>query len=317
MEPAIQPHAEGHVPDPFQNQFGRASKPALPVLVAGLVTGILALAGAWFLYEATEFNLMGWYFWFVLPAGAIITGLVAGSGYGIASWKTGTKISKGLLWAVVGLQVVCYFGMQVMEYRQVVALFEIEDLSFLAYFDEATRSWAFITDGETGAAMGAWGYAFRLLEIGGFVFGGLVAPLVMRAAPFCEACQVFMKRKQVGLVPAGVEPRKVGKKDVAGQEAFAAEAEAAWNGGIDVLEGLCDAAMAGDADRFHALMSPYAGDQKAIDKLTARIRVMAEVCPQCHQGAVVSESLVGQGENLQTTAMTRTPIGPQLARTLR
>jgi hypothetical protein len=52
-----------------------------------------ALVGVYLLATNTkDFNIMGWYANYVLPIGALLVGLVASSGYGIASWITGQKI---------------------------------------------------------------------------------------------------------------------------------------------------------------------------------------------------------------------------------
>ena len=64
----------------------------LMVVIAGVVTTTLALLGVWWLdNNTTDFNIMGWYGNYVIPAGALIVGAVAGSGYGIASYLTGSE----------------------------------------------------------------------------------------------------------------------------------------------------------------------------------------------------------------------------------
>src|SRR5678815_2792706 len=79
------------------------------VLQCGIVTSVLALAGVYWLgRNTTDFHIMGWYANYVIPAGALIVGLVAGSGYGIASWFSGVRISRGLLWTVLLLQTGAY-----------------------------------------------------------------------------------------------------------------------------------------------------------------------------------------------------------------
>src|SRR3954467_8419799 len=79
--------------------------PYLIVLLGGFITSALTLAGIyWLNRKSPDFHPMGFYANYVIPAGAILVGLVAGSGYGIASWLTGARIGRGLLWTVVAMQ---------------------------------------------------------------------------------------------------------------------------------------------------------------------------------------------------------------------
>ena len=65
------------------------------VVLAGVATTMLALLGVWWLDNHTEsVHVMGWYADYVIPAGALLIGLVAGSGYGIASYLTGFRIRR-------------------------------------------------------------------------------------------------------------------------------------------------------------------------------------------------------------------------------
>src|SRR5690606_3808450 len=89
---------------------GANRKGQLFVLQTGLITSALALLGVWWLSWYEEINPMGWYVNFILPAGAVLVGLVAASGYGIAAWLSGLKIGRGLLAAMAGLLILAYFG---------------------------------------------------------------------------------------------------------------------------------------------------------------------------------------------------------------
>ena len=56
-----------------------------PVLLCGLATTALALFGVYLLDAKTDdFHIMGWYANYILPVGAVIVGVAASSGYGIA-----------------------------------------------------------------------------------------------------------------------------------------------------------------------------------------------------------------------------------------
>src|SRR4051812_26512742 len=98
-------------PDAKEVYAPRKRSPYQFVLWSGIITSVLALAGVyWLSKNTTEFHIMGWYANYVIPVGAIIVGLAAGSGYGIASWISGVRISRKLLLVVVLLQTAAYIG---------------------------------------------------------------------------------------------------------------------------------------------------------------------------------------------------------------
>ncbi len=78
------------------------------VLLAGSATTFDALTGVFAAAHAGE-NIMGWYADYVLPVGALLVGMVAASGYGIAAWVTGLKMTPRLMWSVAGELALSYF----------------------------------------------------------------------------------------------------------------------------------------------------------------------------------------------------------------
>ena len=156
----------------------RLPSPYLFVILCGIITSILALAGVhWLTKNTTDLQIMGWYANYVIPAGAILVGLVAGSGYGIASWFTGVRISRWLLLTVLLLQTAAYVGAEYVEYRDVLNEFQKAGLvmvqpgdapSFLKYYDWKARNFAWKDKNFNGAPerLGGWGYVFVLLGAG-------------------------------------------------------------------------------------------------------------------------------------------------------
>jgi hypothetical protein len=295
------------------------SKTSLPVLGAGLVTTALALLGVWAANQSSDdFNIMGWYGYYVIPAGALLVGLVAGSGYGISSWLTGVRISRNLLLAVLLLQVTGYFVAQYIEFRHLVSAYGGGDVGFFEFFDLTTRSFAFKgRDGSPGDALGGWGYVFRLLEIAGFAFGGMIAPLILRAKPYCETCQVYMRTTNLGLLPAGITPQKIKKKDAEGRARFKQDHEAAWEKGMLSLEELRRAATEGKTSRFNEILEAHQLNQKEIGKLTTRISVSLSACPSCHAGLLTAVQLNGQGDKIVRENLGSSEVNPGLAREVR
>lgn len=295
------------------------SKTSLPVLGAGLATTALALLGVWAANQSSDdFNIMGWYAYYIFPLGALLVGLVAGCGYGVASWLTGVRISRNLLLAVLFLQVAAYFVAQYIEFRHIMAAYGSEDVGFFEYFDATTRSFYLKSKGSSpGDALGGWGYVFRLLEIAGFAFGGMIAPLILRAKPYCENCQIYMRTKNLGLLPAGVKPQKIKKKDAEGQARFQEEHDAAWEQGMMSLEELRRAGTDGKTSKFNEILEAHQLNQKEIGKLTNRISVSLSSCPSCHAGQLNASQLSGQGDKIVREDLGSTEVNPGLAREVR
>src|SRR5688572_5840866 len=148
------------------------------VIQTGLITTAIALGLVYWLSHATEFNPMGFYVKFIIPLGAIAVGALAGAGYGLASSWTGAKIGRGLLLTVMALLIAAYFTAQYIEFREMDLVYEDtgQPVSFIDYFHATTVNMTFTSTrsgAQEGEPLGMWGYAFRLLEIGGFVLGGL------------------------------------------------------------------------------------------------------------------------------------------------
>ena len=87
------------------------------VLISGLATTALALVGVYVLDAKTDFHIMGWYANYILPIGAVLVGVAASSGYGLASWFSGIKITRSLLWIVLALQLAAYFATQYIGFK--------------------------------------------------------------------------------------------------------------------------------------------------------------------------------------------------------
>lgn len=279
----------------------------LIVLIAGVATAIGSL-GLLFILSVVfpNFAAMGFYIEGVIPLGAILVGIVAGSGYGIASWVTGCKISRGLLVTVILLQVAVYFIAQYLEFAMLrVALGDELAVSFWQYFDIMTRAFCWQEDGQPGDPFGAWGYGMRALEIAGFALGGIVAPAILFAVPYCDKCQVYMRSKELGLLPAGVLPKKIKKKDTEAQQAYEHEIGEALQGGQELVKQMTEMISTGSADAFAGVLAEHAARKKEIGKLTSRITVKLQHCRRCGSGNVIFQLASGQGDTVSTSEIAK------------
>jgi hypothetical protein len=302
---------------PLEEHVPRSSKPYFTVLMSGVFTSAITLAGVYWLGKNTDdFYIMGWYANYVIPAGAIIVGIAAASGYAVASWLTGTRISRGLLSAVLLLQTVAYVTAEYVEYRDVMdglkqrGLMIGQEPSFPQYYDFKARSFAWKKEGggnQPGQPLGGWGYVFVLLGAAGFILSGLIAPALLYAVPYCEPCQRYMKRKRLGVLPASAVVKKIAKKDQAAQEAHAKDQEQAGVKADEALARLRAAIAEGRADTVKQELFA-AGASKANEKLPRRVRVSLVWCKSCREGRIAMDLVSGNGRDLQQVKLSEHPV---------
>lgn len=287
-------------------------RPGLLVILAGIGTSLGTLASLYVLEQmAPAVNVMGWYVNFIIPGGAMLVGFLAGSGYGFASWLTGAKIGKGLMLQVLLLQVACYFLAQ---YVTFLLLNLPPGLSFWNYFDFTTRAFAWDNHGKPGTPFGVWGYAMRTLEISGFSLSGLLAPAILFSVPYCDACQIYMRTRDLGRLPAGIVPRKLKKKDTVGEEAYVNEQKAALEEGKTRIEELLTAVANHQPQQFAELLHRFSARRKEIDSHTSRVVVTLHHCRCCHQGTLVLKLNSGHGEQIVITDLAQAALEPEFVR---
>jgi len=290
------------------------------VLLGGAVTIALALAGVWLADRAGE-NVMGWYADYVLPVGAILVGLVASSGFGLASWFSGTKVSGLLLLAVVVMLFGGYCLAQYVSFRlafpEGVLLPSGRPAGFLEYYDAVTRNFSWVEHGKAGEPLGALGYLVRLGEVIGFTGGGVLVPVALRKMPYCEACRAYKRSPLVARIPAGIVWKRVNPKrkpqEAQAQEAQAAAAAEAGQAKLQALlaaakvDGPTLAQAAGEAG------SPR-GTARAVERLSARIWVKLVHCRRCGQGDLAAALVTGQGKAVRRAPLSQTPVDPEVVR---
>jgi hypothetical protein len=292
----------------------------LMIVLAGLATSMAVLAGVFFLARADpDFSIMAWYALFIVPAGAVIVGIAAGSGYGLASWLAGRKVSGTLLGLILALLLGAWGGAQWLQFRSLhlVRLDSGIPVGFFEYFDFTTRSMALtFGHGKTSSGeLGLLGYLFRLLEAAGFVGGGLVIPLVLRAKPYCDRCQSYMRQRASWWFAAAVAPRKIARKDAAGRDAYAVEMKAALESGLAVAQRLVEAVAARDSSAFQSALTP-AIPAKSVLKLERRIEARLVACPHCGDGQLIVNLHSGHGDKSRTEQIARPDLDGGFTRSL-
>jgi hypothetical protein len=302
-----------------------ATGKTMAVVLAGVITSALALLGVWWLDANTkDWHIMGWYGDYVIPAGALIVGFASGSGYGIASYLTGLRIRRGLLWSVLALQLGAYVAAQYLEFSALMRAHPMveEDgapLSFPRYYHLTAINFAWDDHGRTGAPLGMWGYVFVGLGVLGFVAGGVLAPAVLIKAPYCDRCRLYMKRRRLALVPASAKARRIAKKDAAGLAAHTEENERAVATAQAVLERVAAHAAQGDARAIQSELAPYpprGAEARRANKLLRRLQVGLVHCRNCGDGYLQPTFLSGQGHGIRAEHLARTDVTPDVAHVL-
>lgn len=293
----------------------------LMIVIVGLVTTLIALGGVYAINLATdELNLMGLYILFIIPAGAIMVGIAAGSGYGIMSWFTGRKVGGSLLIAVVVLQILAYGAAQWVEFMSLQLVYEDgQPVTFFEYFDHVTRSMAFTSrhSSTESGALGAWGYLFRLLELAGFALGGLVIPAALRSKPYCERCRSYMRTRSLVWLPAAVPTRKVPKKDTEAKLQYEQEMKQAFEQGMETAKNLIEAGAEADATTIRNTVDRYADGKKQTLKLLHRIEAKLSVCPGCNDGLLVCHLSSGFGDKIQIQKLAEQSVPATVVQSLR
>lgn len=300
---------------PIDEHDSHLGKPYVSVLMSGVLTSAVTLAGVYCLGR-DDFYIMGWYANYVIPAGAIIVGVAAASGYAVASWLTGTRISRGLLLAVLFLQAVAYVTAEYVEYRDAVDTLRQHGMligpepSFAQYYDFKARSFAWKGQGamnQLPEPLGGWGYVFVLLGAAGFILSGLIAPAVLRSVPYCERCQRYMTTMQLGALPASAPLTKFAKRDQAAQEAHGRKDEQAAANADDAIARLRGAVAEGRADSVKRELLA-AGVAKANEELPKRVRVSLIWCKSCEEGRIALVLASGQGKAVQVMKLAEDPV---------
>ena len=291
----------------------------LPVVIAGFATTVLALVGVWWLNRnTTDFHMMGWYASYVLPVGALLVGFVAGSGYGLASWWTGLKIRRALLAAVLGLQLAAYVAAEYIEFRDVARAVGVDTgvREFRAYFHLKATSFAWSRHGRTGEPIGMWGYFFIGLAVVGFAAGGVLAPAILSRVAYCERCQMYMRSRRLGTLPASVKARRVSKKNVEEVTAYEAEQRQAGEQAAARLREIAELTAKNDGFGLKATFDRERPGERATWKLPARIVINLVHCRSCLDAHMQPVSWVGHGNQQRQTKLDPIPASTEIVKAL-
>lgn len=283
------------------------------ILYGGLATS----AGALFLVyliAKSGFNLMGLYWFFIVPVGAILVGLVSGVGYAVMSRWTNFRASGTYLWFVVGVSLLTYGASHYVTYQQVLSNYGItsDQLSFINYMRVTTESTEMADhDGDNGFTVGKFGYLLLLLEAVGFSGAAAIPLLIVSQAPYCEDCSRYMTKnweafhnsEKTTAELKGKKDEKIALIEASMQEVLAKTLSEEQAGGSEAAASVIDAAK---LEAWRSEMGPI--NKKAI----ARVHVTAKHCEGCgRQHADVKLEFVNVSKEPQSNDLASAYIEPE------
>lgn len=303
---------------PYEAIAPPAGKGPLPVLLAGAATTAAALALHHVLLR-TGVDVMGFSLNFLLPVGALLLGLIATIGFGVAAWQGGRRIDRVILLGGLVVLLGGYLGGEVFEFNRRFPNGQPYGgrlLGFWGSYQLSARQQRFSTrSGRLGSSAGDLGLVARGMQVALFVLGGLAAPLVLRKKPYCATCSRYRRSKSIAVVPAGLPPKVFGNNSPERVALRAEKAEAAQA----TLRAVLAAAAANDgaavADRLQ--QDGPAARKREAGTCDARLHFDLHSCERCGEGELVAAMLTGQGKQIRRVELSRQPVKQPVTEALR
>jgi hypothetical protein len=170
----------------------------LGVSIFGILSFALTVVAVVVIERLTGFNLFTLSVWVVVPAGALITGAAAASGYYFGSLFFHTKPVWFLLVQMVIVAAVAQIAIYYAEYATMV----LENgtkasslISFPDYLDRyLTKMHMRVGRGAQDAGeVGSFGYWLAVIQFVGFLVGGVAVFIFLKGYPTCQACGRYLR----------------------------------------------------------------------------------------------------------------------------
>jgi hypothetical protein len=185
-----------------------SSLPGFIVLLAGVVTSAAVL---WIVSVLADsgINVMGLYYFYLVPVGALLVGLFSGLGYAIASRKVNMTLTPRFVTSMVSISLLDYLANQYVTYGSLMERMHLSlQFSFLDYLRDTCENMTF-NRGEgapPGAPIGMIGYLVKGMEVLGYVAGAtLPAKMALHSVattPDCLKCHQYYVAKRFGYINA-------------------------------------------------------------------------------------------------------------------
>ena len=169
---------------------------------AGIVAAVGVVAINVLMQRALDLDFLGLTLWFIVPAGALIGGLGAASGYYAAARATQTLPSRRMLIEMLAIAFSTWLLMHWVEYAT-IALSDgslvRDQVAFWDYLRLRTEHMQLVIENQshtrpdTTPELGLLGYAHELLQIAGFMLGGLFMWVALRSHEACTPCSRYAR----------------------------------------------------------------------------------------------------------------------------
>ncbi len=179
--------------------LGRKLTQDLIITSFGAATSLLTAVILFALDQTFQVSFYTWSLDYVLPAGAILSGLAASAGYYLGARCFDYRPTWRILLSMIAVSVGTFFLVHWLTFRflQVEGRPLSEQISFFAYLDWLFRHQSLRPLVESSShpmatgELGVWGYFFAVLQIAGFALGGVCVFLRLAAIPYCEKCSRY------------------------------------------------------------------------------------------------------------------------------
>lgn len=169
----------------------------IAISVFGLFSSVIVVAILVFLELEWEFAFYSVMHYFVIPTGAIVSGVGAAAGYYFGARFLNSKPTWRILFYMVAISTGTYFTLNYAIYL----LLEVDGspvsslINFSGYMDVYLTNMSMtIGSGNTETGeLGSLGYVVALLQIIGFAGGGFATYLFLKGMPFFDLCDKYYK----------------------------------------------------------------------------------------------------------------------------
>jgi hypothetical protein len=167
------------------------------ITLMGLATALVTGCALGYFEASTHIPLYSFMFFFIIPVGAIMAGILAASGYYFGAMTFNQKPAGGVAINMILIAIGSYFLANYIPYEllEVQGARVKEMVSFWEYMDTIIRHTSLSIKGHSTGEIGStFGYIFALIQIIGFSFGGFIVFGALESLPFCNDCSEYLKK---------------------------------------------------------------------------------------------------------------------------
>jgi hypothetical protein len=183
--------------DEFGSSMGDDKALDLVVIVIGVCTAAAVAVLIYWILGKVRYPFHGQTFWFVIPVGAYLCGMVAGAGFwmalrGFDRLPTTATYAAALVGGALAYLFIYVLTWWLMEFQGAKVRDEVGFLQFLQFTLEHQQ----IRVGRGNAPafeVGKWGYARFAINVAGFAFGVLTMVAIAGGKAYCPRCKRYLR----------------------------------------------------------------------------------------------------------------------------